>query len=190
MYLIQEEGGTINYMKLIKLMYMADRKRLLRRGRPITFDVYCSLDYGPILSRTLNLITHGAAPGVNSFWMKCISAPKDFMVSIAEEDFPTDSLSEAEVSAIKETYNELGHFDEWELVDWTHKNLEEWQDPEGSSIRIEYHDILIRGGEKPKRKLSRLRKNFPLLAMPRGCSIYKCRYRLESPSAQAMNTTT
>jgi hypothetical protein len=47
-------------MKLIKSLYLADRTALIRLFRPVTFDSYCSLPYGPNLSRTLNLITEGA----------------------------------------------------------------------------------------------------------------------------------
>ena len=145
--LIQKEGGIINYMKLIKLMYVADRKRVLARGRPITFDAYYSLDRGPILSKTLNLITEGSAPGVDSVWMQYISIPQSYMVQIKEGGCPLNVLSEAEIETLEQTYNELGDFNHWELVDWSHENLEEWQDPEGSAIPIKYHDILIRGGK-------------------------------------------
>ena len=34
--------GCMNYMKLIKLLYIADREALLRWGRPITTDAYCN----------------------------------------------------------------------------------------------------------------------------------------------------
>ena len=69
------------------------------------------------------------------------------MVSIKNKDFTTDSLSEAEVNTLEQIYDEFGEFDRWALVDWCHKNLEEWQDPKGSAIRIEYRDILMFGGK-------------------------------------------
>ena len=145
--LIEKEGGAIAYMKLIKLMYVADRKRILERGRSITFDAYSSLNYGPIPSRTYELITVGTAPSVTSIWNQYISAPSTYKVRIKGEDCPIRSLSEAEIDTLNQVYDDLGHLDQWELVDWSHKNLEEWKDPEGSSIPIEYHDILIRGGK-------------------------------------------
>ena len=99
--LIQNEGGAITYMKLIKLMYIADQKRLLERGRPITFDAYYSLDRGPILSKTLDLITSGVAPGVESVWMRYISAPENYRVKLNKCDFLIDVLSEAEIFTLK-----------------------------------------------------------------------------------------
>ncbi|MGH7718763.1 MAG: hypothetical protein ACREON_07970 [Gemmatimonadaceae bacterium] len=34
--LIEREGGEINVMKLVKLLYLAERRALLEWGRPIT----------------------------------------------------------------------------------------------------------------------------------------------------------
>ncbi len=42
-YLLQMRGGTMSYMKLIKLLYLADRAALVRFGRPITTDRYVSM---------------------------------------------------------------------------------------------------------------------------------------------------
>lgn len=145
--LIERAGGSINYMKLLKLMYVADRKGILGRGRPITFDSYYSLDRGPILSYTMDLIVEGATPGRDSFWERHISAPESYAVSCKDVACPAEDLSQAEVETLGTTYDELGHLDHWELVEWSHENLAEWQDPHGSAIRIEYRDILIRGGK-------------------------------------------
>src|ERR1039457_6692110 len=49
-------GGRISYIKLIKLLYLADREALIRWGRPITTDCYVSMDVGPVVSRIYDLI--------------------------------------------------------------------------------------------------------------------------------------
>ncbi len=44
-------GGTMSYMKLIKLLYIVDRQALISWGRPITYDCYMSLKllhYAPL----------------------------------------------------------------------------------------------------------------------------------------------
>jgi uncharacterized phage-associated protein len=45
-----------NYMKLIKLLYLADRRSLQETGRPITGDQYVVMKRGPVVSRVLDLI--------------------------------------------------------------------------------------------------------------------------------------
>jgi uncharacterized phage-associated protein len=37
-YLLKKHDGRLNFMKLIKLLYLADRKSLLENGKPITGD--------------------------------------------------------------------------------------------------------------------------------------------------------
>jgi uncharacterized phage-associated protein len=54
-------------LKLLKLMYLADRKSLLETGVPITGDSISALDKGPVLSQTYNrLKPAGALPFVSS----------------------------------------------------------------------------------------------------------------------------
>src|SRR6266478_6252954 len=54
--LVSKEGGSINYMKLLKLMYLADRQALLEAGKPITGDQPVCMKDGLLLSEIYNLI--------------------------------------------------------------------------------------------------------------------------------------
>ena len=45
-----------NYMRLIKLLYIADRESLKETGRPITGDSVVAMERGPVLSHVLGLI--------------------------------------------------------------------------------------------------------------------------------------
>src|ERR1700761_4111780 len=40
----------------VKFLYLADRAHLNRYGRPITFERYCALQYGPVASNALDII--------------------------------------------------------------------------------------------------------------------------------------
>lgn len=143
--LLRREGGDMNYMKLVKLLYLVDRASLIRRARPVTFDKFVSLDYGPVPSKTLDLINYGWLPDTDSgYWSRYISPPADFRVHLREE-CPQDELSETEHQLLAQVYAEYGNLDEWELVDLVHE-LPEWEDPEGSAIPIDYRDILKRAG--------------------------------------------
>ncbi|MGH7459461.1 MAG: Panacea domain-containing protein [Longimicrobiales bacterium] len=142
---LQLRGGRMSYMKLIKLLYLLDREALLRWGRPVTFDSYVSMDRGPVLSRTLDLITEGPAPDHPSIWAECISEPGNYEVGIRRPCDPM-RLSQIEIDLIHETYGEYGQYSRWDLVDLAH-GLPEWQDPKGSAIPISYRDILKAGGK-------------------------------------------
>ena len=134
-------GGKMSHLKLMKLLYLAEREALLRWGRPITYDSCVSMDHGPVLSQTLNIV-HGETQ-IEGLWKKSISSPKDNEVEILK-DPGKDKLSDAEEHLIEEIFAQYGAKSRWELRDFTH-TLEEWQDPKGSSTRIEYQEILKAG---------------------------------------------
>ena len=66
--LLKLRGGQMSYLKLVKLLYLADREALLRWDRPITTDRYVSMDNGPVLSRVLNLI-NGSYESTTGIWL-------------------------------------------------------------------------------------------------------------------------
>lgn len=128
----------MSYMKLIKLMYFADRAALLRWGRPISTDRYVSMDRGPVLSRVLNLASEDH--GHSSVWSDSISDPSNYEVQL-KADAGTDELSKAEIELLTEIFEKHGARSRWELVDLAHE-LPEWRNPNGGAIPIEYRDIL------------------------------------------------
>src|ERR1700681_3309737 len=48
-------GGSINKMKVLKLVYFADRYHLRKYGRPVVGDEYVAMNYGPVASGTKDL---------------------------------------------------------------------------------------------------------------------------------------
>jgi hypothetical protein len=45
----------------VKFFYLADREHFNRYGRPVTFETYYALDYGPVASNALDLIKGNSA---------------------------------------------------------------------------------------------------------------------------------
>jgi uncharacterized phage-associated protein len=143
-YLLRCSGGSLPYIKLLKLLYLADRKALLELGRPITFDRYVSMQHGPVLSRTYDLMVAEQAPGELSYWREHISEPRDYAVQLRGEA-PRGALSPAQEAVLDATFQEFGGMDRWALVDFTH-TLPEWQDPHGSSLALPLREILRAAG--------------------------------------------
>ncbi len=130
----------MSYLKLLKLLYLADRKALLTLGRPITFDRYVSMDHGPVLSQTYNLIVGEERPDAPSYWRRYISEPDHYEVALLG-DAPSGALSPVQERILDEIFDEFGHWGRWDLVRLTH-TLPEWQDPHGSSLPIAIRDVL------------------------------------------------
>ncbi len=55
-YFAIAEGGKANKMKVLKLIWLADRVHLRRYGRPILNDTYFALNYGPVASNTKDFL--------------------------------------------------------------------------------------------------------------------------------------
>ena len=55
-YLANKNGGTLNKMKAIKLIWLADRLNLRKYGRSITGDDYYALPNGPVPSATRDIL--------------------------------------------------------------------------------------------------------------------------------------
>ncbi|MGE3856753.1 MAG: Panacea domain-containing protein [Dehalococcoidia bacterium] len=141
--LLREAGGSMPYIKLMKLLYLADRQSLIETGYPITGDRLLSMDRGPVLSRVLDFITWGRFDA-GAPWPQYVT-PRDGYDVRAAGQAETDELSEYEMDVLREVTAKFGHFDRWRLVDLTHE-LPEWVNPSGSAIEIDVGVILRDAG--------------------------------------------
>jgi len=136
----------MSYLKLLKLLYLADRKALVELGQPITCDLFVSMPQGPVLSRTYNLIREEPSPfDEPSYWRRFISPPADYDVRLLTKDVPNDYLSNAHEEILDAIFAEFGDWYRWDIVRYTH-GLPEFQDPQGSSIPIDLRTILLSEG--------------------------------------------
>ncbi len=138
-YLLRRRGGRMSYLKLIKLLYLADREALNRWGIRLTTDRHVSMPKGPVVSNIYNLIIGELE---SPYWSAHISPPVgSFEIELRDEPCSTGRLSRAEESLLYEIFDQYGHMNRWDLVKFTH-NLPEWQDPNGSSLPISIEEIL------------------------------------------------
>ncbi len=136
-HLLRLAGGKMPYIKLIKLMYFADRRTLVEIGAPITGDRLVAMPHGPVLSQVLDNINQGAS----AEWAVFVSEPRDWNVELVSELPEDGALSNYEIRVLREVHQELGHLDKWALVKRSHE-LPEWHDPHGSAEAITPEDIL------------------------------------------------
>jgi uncharacterized phage-associated protein len=138
--LLRSDGvKRMNYMRLLKLLYIADRKSLLETGRPITGGPVTAMERGPVLEEVYDLIRgqHREMPLWDTFFRK----DRYDLVELCEPDVGT--LSKYEINMLQEIAKEHEDKDEWELVRYTH-TLPEWKenDPGVSSKPIPLAKIL------------------------------------------------
>ena len=132
-------GGKMDVLKLMKLMYLAERSSLKTFGEPMIGDAPFAMEHGPVLSRTLDHI-NGFVQSVPDGWDAWVSDKENHMLAlnrqINDEKIDLHSLSDADLEILSELWAEYGHLSGFALSDLTHEICTEWEDPEGSSIPI------------------------------------------------------
>ena len=155
--LIAQSGGEMNYMALIKLLYLIDREALLRFGSPITGDDVVAMKRGPVLSRIFDLVSQKKQHLPRSAWHNVIPRPAPYVYTVRYSGVPeAGALSEAELSLIDEIYARHRLLSEDDLVELTHE-LPEWSDPGKTSKPISYEEIL-RAGKCTAEQIKALRR--------------------------------
>jgi uncharacterized phage-associated protein len=59
--LLELHGDRMEYVRLLKLLYIADREMMAEAGAPITGDRAVAMDHGPVLSHVYDLVKGKAA---------------------------------------------------------------------------------------------------------------------------------
>lgn len=136
-FFLEKAGGRMKYIRLLKLLYMADREAWDQFGRPITGDHYVSMDQGPVLSTTYDLIKEEEESAV---WREAVGRD-DFDV-VLQGDPNFGPLSEAEMEILSAIHDRFRQMKTWDLIKHLHTVLREWTNPEGTSITIDPEDIL------------------------------------------------
>lgn len=138
-----KSGGAISLLKLIKLMYLADRQSIARHGLPISFDRYVSMNHGPVLSRTYDLINGDIEGRGGAEWSEWIGDRESHLVAVIKEFSrdDLDELSDADLEIIEDVWKNFGSMSQWELRDYTHHHCTEWEDPHDSSYPIPYNKV-------------------------------------------------
>jgi len=134
-FLAQKEGGHIDKIKVIKLIWLADRYHIRKYGRPIVNDIYFAMPYGPVASSVADLA------GFNDIqigedekkylekYLKSARFKKNTIVSI--EGVDEQVFSDSEIEALDKIYQEYGNYKPFDLVNLSHK-FPEWKKFEAS----------------------------------------------------------
>lgn len=141
-------------LKLMKLLYLAERESLRLYGMPMTGDKLVSMDHGPVLSKTLDLIRDMAIDAAEDGWNLWImqKSVHDLQLKGPVLDDDLDELSKADIDVLESVWQEFGHLDRWAVRDFTH-TLKEWVDPDGTSLPIRYKDVFVACGYDEKQAM-------------------------------------
>jgi uncharacterized phage-associated protein len=131
-YLATRNGGTLNKMKAIKLVWLSDRLHLRKYGRLITGDSYYALPNGPVPSATRDVLE-------NSQFLDDTASEyaADFINQIDRYTFKTLSdcnmkvFSKTDIDCLDTIFEKFGHYDQFKLSDISHL-YPEWKKHESA----------------------------------------------------------
>ena len=135
-YLLSLNGGSMNYMVAIKLLYLADRYMLMHGHISITTDSYVAGTGGPVLRNILARIKEGESKEWNDHIG--LNGPCVELVAPLEE---YKEISEQEREVIARIYREFRCYKRIELLEYC-QGLKEWRAPHGCFVPIGIDSIL------------------------------------------------
>lgn len=120
-----KNGGLLNKMKAIKLIWLSDRLHLRKYGRTISGDVYFAMKLGPVASTTRNLLERSILSEEEQTYVdEFLSTTRYFYKSIQEPYLRV--FSDTDIEILEEIYSKYQHLDQFQLSELSHL-FPEWK---------------------------------------------------------------
>jgi uncharacterized phage-associated protein len=135
-----KSDGMIEKLKLIKLIYIAEREYLFENRMAMLFDELYSLPHGPICSSTLNGIDGRIDDDI---WSDFIAKNGNIVVatkSFKREDL--DELNDVEFDLLGDVWNRFGDMTASQIRNWSHENCPEYTEITSGRIPISYKSLM------------------------------------------------
>lgn len=135
-YLLQKLGKT-DKVKIIKLLFFADKYHLVKYGRTVTNDDYWAMPHGPVGSNIKDVLEfNNSTMSENELRLaKSRFTPtafkKSFKVQSSFDANLCNFLSETDIEALDFVIENFGHMGTWEIRDYSHL-YPEWKQYEES----------------------------------------------------------
>jgi uncharacterized phage-associated protein len=158
LYLAHKRPGADKY-QAVKFFYLADREHFKRYGRPITFEDYYALWYGPVASNTLDLLNQSPSTmnraGIKELPFKTeIGKVKTKSGRITETTFIRDPLrpvnfdliSKSDIEIFDEVLSKYGNATFDDLFNETHEHfayLNAWKNRRQGDRAEMFYDEMV-----------------------------------------------
>jgi uncharacterized phage-associated protein len=153
-FFLMRASSALPVLKLMKLMYLAERGSFEAYGEGISGDRLVSMQHGPVMSITLDLM-NGSKESSPDGWDAWIADRANHEISLTDSKRSTRAddllaLSDADLAILEQTWQKFGRLSKFQLVDYTHAHCPEWQDPDGSMIPMQPMDFFKALGFSPE----------------------------------------
>ncbi len=146
-FFADREGGEIDALKLMKLLYLADRESMRRACYVISNDDMFSLPNGPILRKAAELMQDQADVSEQAVWNRWFAArtpgSSNLKLCTTVSENKLNYFSEMNREILQIVWDKFGHMTGRQLSDYTHDHCNEWKNPpNGAPQIIEEIDVL------------------------------------------------
>jgi uncharacterized phage-associated protein len=123
LHLAHVRPGADKY-QAVKFFYLADREHLIRYGRPISFDIYYALSYGPVASNALDLLNKKARDLPFETSIKRLPSDSETVViGKPKRAVNRELFSKSDLMIFDEVINKYGKLTFDQLYDLTHEHM-------------------------------------------------------------------
>lgn len=153
LWLLHQHSGTLNRLKLVKLVFLADLQHLSLYGRPIVGGHYFAMEHGPVASEMFDDIR---CRNINVPF-ECVPPYEVKANALVDEEH----LSESDIEVLREVNAKYGDMDRFALRDLTHgfKSWKKNYPNDGSSHPLPYEDLFLDLPEERQAMLDVIRDN-------------------------------
>lgn len=115
-------------IKLIKLLYLADKYHLIRYGRTITNDDYYAMEFGPVGTTAKDVLSfdkYNLSSKEYKYLTTLIEKKDDYTFAAKKTEISFIMLSQTDKEALDFVVEYFGNMDQWQLQEYTHQ-YPEW----------------------------------------------------------------
>jgi uncharacterized phage-associated protein len=149
--LIEKSGSPVDYLRLAKLIYLADKESIVARGIPIVGGQYFSMRKGPTISEVMDFVNRRNAPG----WKETISPRMGNEIRL-QRTASYSSLSQSELNILDSVAAAHLRRTTDELVNWCHENCPEYEDVPKSKRKPISVESILKGAGKGAKQIEKL----------------------------------
>jgi uncharacterized phage-associated protein len=126
-YFARQDGGSINKLKALKLLFFADRYHLRKFGRTVSECAYFAMQHGPVPSEAKSIAEEAAnlPPSALAYARKYVRKKGDYECAAGAE-VDASVLSASDREALDFAWRYFGRFSGYKLRDITH-HYPEWK---------------------------------------------------------------
>ena len=150
LYLAHKRPNADHY-QAVKFLYLADTAHISKYGRPITFDNYCALPYGPVASNALNLLKNPSASvmrkfGIDELPFETEKLDSNIYIKTPKRAVNHDVFSISDLKVFDEILSKYGTWTFDQLYQETHSHFAYktvWKNRgDKKSVNMKYEDMM------------------------------------------------